>query len=397
LADAIMAKGEIVILMSSDGVRRAMEKGASAQPALRDEPAFKQLHALASLMIDDLRISIFAIDFDPLGVIAHSLTTFNAESAAARLFAGGTNSDGPNLTRLANKPYYCALSVDVAGLGGQAAMDSLARTLNLPPVPAWISQTGGFQFAAYPSPAGPSGGLLNDAVVILQASQPAAARDSLKSQVQSLKNLPDGVKREVTWTDDQPLKNTAKPLSADVYEVKVLDVPPEQAMQQVISQVLFGRGGWKGFVKKTDDALVMTFSQRPAVLEAALNVQPTASIGSSGVIKTMHKWMPAHNDVELYISIGQLSQMARHVAQTFGAAENLPLPEFDASAPPIGFAAEIDKDSARTTMVIPAAILAPMIDLWTGSMMRRGPAADSQPEPSNTPSKTTPTLPGEKR
>ena len=390
VAAATMAKGEIVMVASPGGVRQLIDRASRDRPELRDEPSLQQAHRLVAPMIDDLRISIVTIDFDPLGLVMHSLAVFAPESAMAKLFAGGTNAPATALTRLPQKPYYTAMSIDVGGLGGSGAMAQLAKALGLSAPAAWISHVSAVQFAAYPSPAGFSGGLLNDAIAVLQTDQPAALRDAIKAAMIAMKNRDDGIKCEVAWIDDKPVKTSSGSVNADQYEVKVIDAPPEQAMQQMISQALFGRAGWKGFVKPVDTALVMTFSQRPAVLEAALNVQPAKSIGSSGVIKTMHKWMAAHNDVEAYLNIGQLSQMARQAAQTFGAAENLPVPEFEANAPPIGLAAEIDQGNIQGTAVIPAAILAPLIDQWTGLAMRRGANATSQPK--QTPS----SLPGER-
>lgn len=378
-AAKVLGNGDLIIVTTRDGVRPWFDLAAASNPMAGDEQAVQRVRKIISPMIEDLRIGIMALNFDPLGLIAGTLAMYQPDSAMAKQLAGGKGSDAAPLTRLPNKPGYFAASIDVQGLGGSEAMRQLCTMLTVPTLPDWLTQTGGFQFAAYPSPAGLAGGFLNDAVAILQTATPPQAREALKSGLLSFKDQSHGIKFEVLWADDKPVKNASSPLNADHYEVKIIDVPPEQAMVQTIAPLVFGRAGWRGFVKSTDDALLMTFSQRPAVLEAALNVRPDSSYGSTGVIKTMHKWMPAHNDIEVYIGIGQLAQMAIRIAQSLGANDAAGIPEFEPNAPPIGLAVEVDQGTVSSTVVIPAAILAPLLDQWIGTMKNRAANDDAPP------------------
>jgi hypothetical protein len=62
------------------------------------------------------------------------------------------------------------------------------------------------------------------------------------------------------------------------------------------------------------------------------------------------------------------------IAQTLGAKDAAGIPEFEPNAPPIGLAAEVDAGSVLSTAVVPAAVLAPLLDLWIGVIKNRAPA-----------------------
>lgn len=380
---ALLGSGDVFIFGEPEAFARLnrMLKEQAAQTG--------QLLPLAAVagfeMLGMLDAGLLVIDFDPLGLVTHSLIRFKADSPASPLAAGGT-AGSTGLSRLPNKPFYFAASIDIAGLGGPTAMKELASAMGLPEPPAWMLQAESLQFAAYPSPAGLQGGLLNDAVAVLKTPQPAAARDFIKQHMMALQNATGGIKRDVKWQDS---KNIKEGLAADAYEIKVVNVPPELAQEQMAAQFMFGAAGWRGFVAQTDEALLMTFSQRPQVLEAALaasnpgKLDPKSGLAGLSAIKVMHKWMPPHIDIEFYLGVGQIGQLLKQITAAIGGMAQIQLPELDSSLPPIGFAADVNDRGLETATIVPAGVLAVILD--QAMAHRAGLAASPEPGAANQP------------
>jgi hypothetical protein len=242
-------------------------------------------------------------------------------------------------------------------------------------VPDWLADVNSAQLAVYPSSTGLAGGLLADAVIVAQTHQPEALRDRMKAHLLSTVRSTGDFKREVNWSEQREVKNVG---TAVAYEVTITGSPTGAALVQSIDRIMFGPRGWRGFVKTTDDAVIMTFSQRPAVLEAAVTAaaDPSSSLESSGMLRTMRQWMPAHRDIELYINVGQMSQMVDQVLATFGfnAEERVAI---DPQAPPIGFALSAEGQSIETSLIIPAAVMAAAFDEAIKRV--RKPVADIEP------------------
>ena len=129
-----------------------------------------------------------------------------------------------------------------------------------------------------------------------------------------------------------------------------------------IWQNLFGSAGWRGFVKQTEDSVVMTFSQRPAVLKAALDAASggTSSLQSYPAFRTMHALMPQGASFEAYLVVSQMAQLAREIAASFG--EEAAMPDIDPNLPPIGFGAAVIDRGAEGALIVPAGVLALALD-----------------------------------
>lgn len=370
----VMYAGEALLFARGGAIGRFMRDAEKAAPP--GVPMAPGMNQMAGAFDDSLEAAVVTLDFDPLGLIARSYARFKADSVVGQAAAGGANA-GRGLASLPGKPFYFAGSIDVEGLGGAEAFKRLAAALALPEPPAWVLQARNVEFAAYPSPAGLAGGLLNDAMAILRTADPAGAKAFIKQQIIATKDLPDGVKREVAWQDDKPLKDGLK---ADAYEVKVTDAPPGHEQQQIASSLIFGSAGWRGFVRQLDDGVLMTFSQRPAVLQAALAAaaaKPDAggTLASNGAVKMMRQWMPPHCDVEGYLGVGPLGQAVKQMAESLPMLGEARLPEFDESLPPIGFGLEINDHGAESSTIVPAGVLAMMFD----AVMKQGAAAPVGP------------------
>jgi hypothetical protein len=217
------------------------------------------------------------------------------------------------------------------------------------------------QFAAYPSPAGAAGGLLNDSTLVLRTSDPAALSASIKQLYLEFDKDKGGATREVKWED---AKNVEGVGDVQAFELKTVNAPPELALQMMFEQVIFGRSGIRGFVHTTADAVLVTFSQRPAVLKSAIEAykNPTSTLASSPVLTSIQTWLPANRDVKVYLGIGELARMIQQVATAFGAGDQVQWPELDANLPPIAFAADVIDRGAESAIVVPSSVLALLID-----------------------------------
>jgi hypothetical protein len=373
-ADAVLGRGEILLVLSKTGARQMFTRAAdvAAQAQQPQAEALQRVQALA----DQIRLNILAIDFDPLAIVIRTLGVLEDDSSMAEALRTGEHAGAPvpaHLDRLPNKPFYLALSLDRTGAGA-GMVASLLGAMNVH-FPQWIEQARSIQAAVYPSPAGLAGGVLNDALLVLQTPQPAAALEALKTQLTNAAQASDIMRGQLTWT---PAKNI-NDITAESYELRLADDQDANPMVQMFWPMVFGRNGWRGFVKTTDDSLIMTFSQRPAVLESALKASAN-SIGSSGMVKTMRQWMPKQRDLEAYVNLGQLMQLIDQATRAFPMAQAPPLPQFEPNAPPIGFAVGTGSQSVQSSTIIPAAVTAALLDWTTGAAMGK-----NQPNPHELP------------
>lgn len=244
----------------------------------------------------------------------------------------------------------------------------LGEALGVGQLPEWALQSRSVQFAAYPSQAGLAAGLLNDAVLVLQTHQPDQAKAFFREQVLAAGQEEGPVKRLVRWDEN---RNVAGIGAVDAFEVRVTDFPPEMFEAQMVSQLLFGRTGLRGFVYQAEDALVMTFSQQPAVLQAAVQAATAGdeaaaaeqnNLASMPAIRTMRNWMPPGRDAEFYLDIGQFSLLMQQFAESMGMADQAQVFQFDPSLPPIGFGADAVAHGIQTATIVPSGVLAGILD-----------------------------------
>ncbi len=375
---AILTAGEFGVIIRQPAI--AAMKQSLLRQAEQANVMLPGVAVLAQEIADDVDLLAMSIDCDPLAVIVRSFVRFRDEADFGKL-APAQPPAGRSLSRLPSKPYAMALSVNLAALGGEGMLHGATQAIGDPPnaLPEWMTKTTAFDFAIAPSPAGAAGGLLNEAMLVLASDDPAAVRESIKRDVLSLQNNPT-ITREAKWSDDQPLSSASNELTADAWEVRTVSVPPELAQIEVIERFLFGTAGMRGYVRQEPRTVLMTFSQRPAVLEAltqsvrqvsALSAPPDAGFGGSATIRTMRKWMPAQRVIEVYLHAAAARQM---LAPFFAGAGVLP--EFSAGLPPIGAAMDVSPQRTDATVIVPAGVLAPLFDELT----RRVPLRE-QPVP----------------
>ncbi len=363
---AIAASGDFFLLGRPQGFERL--RALASQNALRANLPFTE-GTFAATILKELEFGVISIDFDPLALVIRTFGKFGQDSKAS--IAVSDTATGSSLANLPNKPFHLAFGLDVAGIGGIEKWKSWMQELNLPDIPKWLSNVKSVQFAAYPSPAGFSGGLLNDAVAVIHTSDPNALKASMRQSFQELGS--DPAKREVKWDADRPVKDTGP---ADAYEIKSLDDADRPATQVILEQALFGGANRRGFVAAEKDAVLLTFSQRPAVLAAARDAAAKGGLSNNAAIKTMRQWMPQKPFFEAYIGLGQISQLVRQAVASTNIIPADTIPQVEPSVPPVGFAVAAGTQTIETATIIPSGVLAVIFDQVVKQAAAPAPAPD---------------------
>jgi hypothetical protein len=315
---------------------------------------------------------LVAIDIDPLGVGVRGMAVFDPESAAGRATAGGEEST-KTLSRVADRPYYGAVSVDLAGLGGAEGLRAVAPAVE---IPGWLASARAFHLGVFPSRLGVSiGGILNDAALVVETDDPAALRSAMKAEVLAAAGERDGEVHTPTWEDDKALRGGG---TADAFEVssKVGELDDSTnasaiTMRRTFRRMVFGRRGFHGFAKTTPGSLVVTFSQRPDVLASGLAAsRGDAPLAGNPTVAAMRGWMLEDPDIEGFVGVGELGALLRQLV-TMVPFEVGEIPMIDEGTEPVGFSVEVDDHAIEGALVIPASVLAVLYDQAKGFLADR--------------------------
>ncbi len=342
---------------------------------------------------------LLVVDADALGLSLRAYGTYSSGSQLGQLALDAKPVAGEGAMTLAGlpkAPFYCAVALDAQALGGASKLDALTSALGVSDlVPAWLSQAKegvrSIRFACYPSKLGLiAGGFLNDCACLIETSQPQAIRDLFKSSLMAQTGNAEGVRREPAWEDGRVLKNGTV---VDAFELKEFPLGPSEAqgvdlsgvtMRQMMRQAIFGSRGMHGFVQVLPSAVVITFSQRPDVLDRALTAAAGGeSLKDDSVIVAMRPWLVPGAQCEAFISVGQILKVVRQLASTFGGGQ-MQLPTIPTRSPPVAFAFRVNPTATEASAMIPTATLAAVYDqVMSGAMggRRGGERPPSEPPP----------------
>jgi hypothetical protein len=332
---------------------------------------------------------LVAIDVDPLALGVRSLARFDPESDLGRLTKGGADRNA-SFSRLPPQAFYLALRVDIAGIGGLAAVESLLAVLpGAPALPDWLARNRdalrGLQWGIYPSRLGvAAGGILNDSVLFLETDRPDEVRTGVRDAILSVKGESNGVRREPAWEENRTLKSGETTDAFEVVETVVATTEggtTDLAIQRAVAQAIFGSRGFVGFVKKAPGGVAMTFSQRADVLDRAMKIGVSPgdagrSLADDRTLAAYRPWLIEGADVEGFVGVGQFGKLLQQLAGMVPGGEGIRLPEIATSIEPIALAAEIDGGSVETALVLPSGVLALFID---AAMPRAQPSQQAQP------------------
>ncbi|MCA9284206.1 MAG: hypothetical protein KDA22_03255 [Phycisphaerales bacterium] len=367
-AARMIDRGDLFLWASGDAARRGLARaeievqraGEQAAPALAGIEASRR-------WANGLADAIISVDFDALGIMPRGVATSVAESELSGLLGGGSPTAAATLSRLPRNPFYLAVAMDIAGLGGWAVLDRLrALGAAIDWLPAWMRGADAIQFGVYPSKLGVAvGGVLNDSALVLLSADPESLRNGFRDTLLASAGETAGVRIEPAWEDDKSLKGGDK---VDAFEVKDTPLPGAKdsnaaAAGRLVRSILLGNRGFHGFARTVPGALVVTFSQRPDVLGRATDAAVGGdALANDEVVRAMHDFMLARPDVEAYIGVGQLGRLLKQVAQLVPGGADAMLPEIDVATEPIGYALEVSDGSIEAASVMPASVVGLFID-----------------------------------
>ena len=317
-------------------------------------------------LMEGLTDGVTSIDVDPLGVLVSTYAVLYPASELGKSARGGAHA-GANLNRLPRGPFVVAVSADMAGLGGtQAFLDLAAQIPGGEQVPAWVEQNknlaSAIQFAIYPSKLGVvGGGLLNEAMLWIATAESTKAKSVLEQWMLSLSGEVDGQKRDATWEKDRVLKNG---ISTDAYAIKDIPLPKNgqparksNPMERIVRSLMYGPKGPNGFVKTFPDGVFVTFSQRPDVIEKAVNCATgTSSLESDAVLTALRGWMMPKPDALAFVGVGSLLNVVRQAANAFPMG-GIEIPDAPPDLEPIAFALSVDSSKIETSTMIPTNVI----------------------------------------
>lgn len=376
---AWLARADLVAWASRDALHASVERARAMQvpdPAAdgaipggfagtaEQREAFRQRSLDAMDMLAD---GILVVDADPLGLFVATVGVAEPSSRLASVAAGGAG-EGARFDRVPAKPFYLAISADLDGLGGAAKLGELLdfSGIGRDMVPAWILEEGadlsGLQLGAYPSKLGVAiGGALNDSALFLASRDPARTVARMKSSLLALAGESAGLRREPAWNDEKTLKSGAKAMAFELKET-VVDAAqrPGLDFERLAKQFILGARGLNGLAAMREDGVVVSFSQRPDVWQAAVDAAGgQRTLARDETVMSLEEWLPARRDVEAFVGVGRVVALASQIASSFVGEEQVKsmTPAIAADAEPVAVALEVDKGRIRTVLVVPTAVL----------------------------------------
>lgn len=302
---------------------------------------------------------VVGLEFDALAFGIRGWTTYAEGSLAARAAAAARPATAP-LGGLPSGPYYMAMGVDLAGLGGAMAARVIQEIVgddfgDLAELTAMGDVIEGVAFSMRPSKLGVAmGGILNDAGVVIRTDDPAKVAAMVARGVEALDGVEGAIERDASF--ESAVKQRSGTV-ADEITVKA-EIAPEQlrepgsrvgdaSIELTATRMMFGPRGWLGLGTAAGPGYVMTFSRRPDVLGRYRDAE---GLQDDPVISSMSSWMPRNPSMQAFIDVGRLAGLARQVAGLVPGAEGL-IPALDDTMPPIGFGLALVATDAKTARV----------------------------------------------
>lgn len=390
---ALLMDADVAIWVGRAGLAEMSKQGAvGAEAALEENEQEGFDRAFVQSVMD--RMSMFgegvdqvavAIDVDALAMSIRTLARFDPASKLGKATVGGESvMRGGVLSHLPNQPYYAALGVDVQGLGGMDRFVEFAKLAAIEDLvlPGWISEMGAsirsVQFAAYPSKLGIAmGGVLNDSSLVIETADPAMAESLLEATIKGADGVEGMVRRTTSWTSNKELKGE---LVADVFTLKRTLRPKNErpegsrsgdfAMQNLITGLFVGSRGLQGLAKTTDDALVVTFSRRPDVMNRAIDASGSGrGLSDDPVITSMRRWMLESPDLEVFLDVGRLGAVVGQMMKLVPGMGDMVM-MFPEQMPPVGFSLAVEDSTLEMSLVVPSEVVGAAIGFGMQQIMQ---------------------------
>ncbi len=369
--------GDLLLVGDLATVRGAMVSALGPLATLSDRitlpPSWRDtLSASSGRLVAFLfgtQATAIAVDFDPLALVLRTKAMFVGGTAAERLTQGGERQSR-GLDRLPFRPYLAAGALNLDGLGAHGALDAAGELLGPFAPPEWVRGARSVQWGAFRPAAGLGAGMLGDSVVLVETDDAPGARVFMRNWITARGELDDGWQRAVTYREDMPVRNAG---TADTYEVRITGGDGGGELARRMRSWIYGPMGWRGLVADTEGGLALTYSRRPSTLRAvrascADAPEAGGGLGRDPIISAMRGWMPATRDLEMYLNVGAIVELVTEAIESYPGLKHLPLPEIAGGAPPIGIGATLADGSVESTVILPAAVVAGLLDWGFGGL-----------------------------
>jgi hypothetical protein len=406
----VARSGDVLLWAGRDtfkGYAKSMREQAAGVAQLQ------QAAESSAAVVEQIADALVTVDFDAMGAGLRSFVRFVPESSFATAIPKSADppAQGDTPAKLVDllpgARFYMAGGVDVRAMGGLANLRKAISALPMSErvqLPAWLESVqdkiDGIQGALYPSKLPVlTGGLVNDASVVIRTKEPAAVRAALRDWVNAQQGaIRPGIKIEATWEDMRQVKEGLTAAAFAVKETVVSAAEVGDPMPRLAMQMIVGARGLHGFAAEVPGALVVTFSQRADVLERALKAakEGTAAtaaqgangdaaagtLASQGVIKAFGPWLMPDPDAVVFLGVGELMVAAQHIAASMpgGSPDMIPLPS--GPVEPIGAATRARDGSWETALMIPSTAMGLGYDAVRSQMLRAQPMPAAPPSSS---------------
>jgi hypothetical protein len=306
---------------------------------------------------------IACIEVDALAVGITVLWRCDPDSALGRACAGVDAPKRRGLRRLQARPYYLAIGMDIAGLGGQATYDAFRQIIPLPLVPTSFLSADRVEIAAWAGSGTRSGGFIPDGLAVFETASPAAMRQSLRDDVEALADA----EGPVAWTASWQMVDAPGQERIDAIAIAGAlspDAPSEVVQFHAVLSLLLGPAGIGTLVGSTQDAVVVTLGDDPARLAGAIQAASGSGpmLDDDGAIRMLRTWLPARVDVEAYIGVGTIAERLDPIRTLLATMGVDSIPPLDPSLPPVAMAFDIEDGAIRGSLVLPSTVLGVMMD-----------------------------------
>jgi hypothetical protein len=210
---ALLKKGDLIAWAGRDAIQPALRQAAldGGRAVQSDSPFAAQANEMRSTLMrlfEGLDDTLLVLDMDPLGLGIRTFASCAKESEIGSLASGGADRE-PRFDRVPRQPFYLAGRVDIDGMGGMKALESLVAKLpGAPQLPAWLVKAkdaiSAMQMGIFPSKlALAAGGVLNDSAIFLETKQPEVVRDGVREAILSMKGESGGLRVDPAWEADR--------------------------------------------------------------------------------------------------------------------------------------------------------------------------------------------------
>ena len=396
---------------SLDGQIASMVPAGGAEAAAGEQLAqVGKARERGAQVLEQLEDGVVAVDFDALAVGVRAWARFADGSEFAKAIPAARVQPRDVATLLGRLPAaapYVAVGADLRAMGGLAHLRTVLATMpqgDRMRLPEWFDRVQDkvdeVQLAAYPSRlALVTGGLLNDASLVVVTQDPPAVKAALRAWVEEQAGERGGLRTEATWEEARELKDGTK-VSAFALKETVTGPGPD-AMERMAKQLLVSARGMHGFAREVPGALVVTYSQRADVLDRASKAAggDGKTLGAASIVRAMAPWLVPDADVVAFLGVGELLGAAQQVAAVIpgGAAEMVP--EAPEGLEPVAFAVRSKASTWEAALVLPSGVLGIAFDAAMAQAMggapRRGGDADGgrAPGPAIAPTPAPATVP----